>query len=99
LEADRRLSVRYPFGKTVSFIALGGPRRPLDITVVKARAIDLSNEGMKIQTTERLLTEGAVIQIRIPVTKPRITVPTLGSVTWIKKVKPKAYQVGLSFLL
>ena len=98
MKVNRRISVRSPFTKTVNYIALGGPRRSADITAVKVKAVDLSNKGMRIRTIQRLLTEGAVIQIRIPVTKSR-TVPTLGIVKWIKKVKPKAYQVGLGFLV
>ena len=99
MKVDRRMSPRSPFSKMVNYIALGGPRRPADETSIKAKAFDLSNKGMRIQTMERSLTEGAVIQIRIPVTKSRLTVPTLGIVKWSKKKRPKGYQVGLRFLV
>lgn len=97
MKKEGRISLRSPFTKTVQYIALGGPQRPADTTAIKVKTVDLSNEGMRIQTMQRSLREGAIIQVRIPVTKSH-TVPTLSIVKWIKKVKPKAYQVGIRFL-
>ena len=98
MKVDRRISERSPFSKAVNYIVLGGPRRPLDVTAVKAEAIDLSNEGMRIKVDRRTFRQGDVIQIRIPVSDPKITVPVLSEVRWVKEEKSKNCKVGLTFL-
>jgi c-di-GMP-binding flagellar brake protein YcgR len=98
-EEKTRLSERFPYTYPVSFITLGDINYPPNDVATEAETMDISNGGMKIRVKGRSLKQGAMIQVRIPVSELKVTVPVLTEVRWVRDDMPKNYQIGLRFLV
>jgi c-di-GMP-binding flagellar brake protein YcgR len=98
-EEKTRRYERFQFICPVSFITLGTMRYPPYDVSKEAEIVDISNGGMKIRLKGSLLKEGAMIQVRIPVSEFEVTVPVLTEVRWVREELQDNYQVGgLRFL-
>ncbi len=98
-EEKTRQAERFLYTCPVSFITLGDMKYPPNDVAMEAETADISNEGMKIRVKGRSLKEGAMIQVRIPVSGFKVTVPVLTEVRWVREEMPENYQIGLWFLV
>ena len=98
-EEKTRQAKRYQFICPISFVTLGDLNFPPYDVATEAEIVDISNGGMKIRLKGRLLKEGAMIQVRIPVSEFEVAVPVLTEVRWVREDVQDSYQVGgLRFL-
>lgn len=95
----KRESVRFPYTRSVSYMALGESGRLPNKVVVHGEILNLSSGGMRIQTKRRALEEGAVLQVWFPISEPPVTIPVLAQVRWVREEIPGNYQVGLRFMI
>ena len=99
-EEKTRQYERFPYLSRINFITLGDLQYPPNDIFKEAETLDISNGGMKIRLKSRLLKEGAMIQVRIPVSEFDVTVPVLTEVRWVREDIQDNYQVGgLRFLV
>lgn len=98
-EEKARQSERYQFICPISFITLGDMRYPPYEVSKEAEIVDISNGGMKIRLRGSLLKEGAMIQVRIPLSEFEVHVPVLTEVRWVREEAGDNAQIGgLRFL-
>jgi len=95
----KRVSVRFPYTRPVSYMAMGKSGRPPDKVAVHGEILNLSSGGMRIQTKRQALEEGAVLQVWFPLSEPPVTIPVLAQVRWVREEIPGNYQVGLRFMI
>ncbi len=95
----KRVSVRFPYTRPVSYMAMGKSGRPPDKVAVHGEILNLSSGGMRIQTERQALEEGAVLQVWFPLSEPPVTIPVLAQVRWVREEMPGNYQVGLRFMV
>jgi hypothetical protein len=96
---EKRGDFRYSYKADVSYIALGGSAQPPDKKFASAEILDLSNNGARIRLKRRVLKEGTMLQVRIPMPGIQVTVPTLAEVRWMKEQSSGHHQVGLIFVV
>ena len=96
---EKRGDFRCPYKAAVSYIALGSLGQPPDKEFTSAEIMDLSDNGVRIHLKRRVLKEGTMLQVRIPMSGIQVTVPTLAQVRWIKEQSSGDYQVGLIFVV
>ncbi len=96
---EKRVSVRFPYTRPVSYMALGESGRLPNKVVVHGEILNLSSGGMRIQTKRQSLEEGAVLQVWFPISEPPVTIPVLAQVRWVREEIPGNYQVGLRFMI
>ncbi len=96
---EKRVSVRYPYTRPVSYMAMGKSGRPPDKVAVHGEIVDLSNGGMRIRMERQALEEGAVLQVWFPISEPPVTIPVLAQVRWVREEIHGNYQVGLRFMI
>jgi len=96
---EKRIGERFSYPKTVTYKALGIANHPPGEIPVQVEAVDLSSGGMRIQMKKRLLAEGSIVQINMPVNRFDVFVPVLTEVKWISEKRPDVYHIGLQFLL
>jgi len=96
---EKRESVRYPYTRPVSYMALGESGRPPDKVAVHGEILNLSSGGMRIRTERQALEEGTVLQVWFPLSEPPVTIPVLAQVRWVREEMPGEYQVGLRFMI
>jgi hypothetical protein len=95
----KRVSVRFPYTRPVSYMAMGDYVYPPDKVAVHGEIVDLSSGGMRIRTERQAIEEGTVLQVWFPVSEPPVTVPILTQVRWVREEMPGNYQVGLRFMM
>lgn len=95
----KRVSVRFPYTRPVSYMAMGKSGRPPDKVAVHGEILNLSSGGMRIQTERQALEEGTVLQVLFPLSEPPVTIPVLAQVRWVREEMPGKYQVGLRFMI
>jgi len=96
---QKRASVRFPYKKPVQCInpdKIGSFPSKVSTSI---ESVDVSNEGMRIRLREWLPKVGAIIQIRIPVSKIKVTMPVLAQVKWVYRENHNVYHAGLQFLV
>lgn len=98
-EEQTRQAERFLYTCPVSFITLGDMKYPPNDVAKEAETADISNGGMKIRLKGQSLKEGAMIQVRIPISELTVTVPVLTEVRWVREEMPEDYQIGLRFLV
>jgi len=98
-EEKTRQAERFQYICPVSFITLGDLNYPPHDADMEAETLDISNGGMKIRLKGKPLKEGAMIQIRIPVSELNVAVPVFTEVRWVREEVPDNYQIGLRFLV
>ncbi|NCO67175.1 MAG: PilZ domain-containing protein [Nitrospirae bacterium] len=96
---EKRVSIRYPYTRPVSYMALGESGRPPDKVAVHGEILNLSSGGMRIRTERQALEEGTVLQVWFPLSEPPVTIPVLAQVRWVREEMPGEYQVGLRFMI
>jgi hypothetical protein len=96
---EKRVSVRFPYTRPVSYMAMGKSGRPPDKAAVHGKIVDLSSGGMRIRTERQTIEEGAVLQVWFPLSEPPVTIPVLAQVIWVREDMPVNYQVGLRFMI
>jgi hypothetical protein len=96
---EKRTSERFSYSKTVTYKALGIAGSPPEKVPVQVKSVNVSSGGMRIRMNKRLLTEGSIIQMNLPVPQLNISIPVLTEVKWIKEKKLNLYYIGLQFLL
>ncbi len=95
---EHRLQVRFPFKVPVIFTVMGDGVNPPGKASAHAEILDLSNCGIRIGLKGRIVEVGALLELKIPVSETRTTVPALAQVKWIKEDKNGSYQAGLLFI-
>lgn len=96
---EKRENMRLPYRCPVSYVETGGASRRPNGLAARGEILDLSNGGMGMLTEGRAPEEGVVIQSWIPMSYPRINLPVLMQVKWVREERPGAYQVGTRFML
>ncbi len=96
---EKRAVLRYPYKSSVIYTSLGYRSHPPDKTETPAEIMDLSDSGMRMRIEGKVIEEGNVLRVRIPVADIQVTVPTLAQVIWTKKQDPKVYHAGLRFVV
>ncbi len=96
---EKRAGQRFSYPKTITYKSLGIAKHPPGKIPVQVKAVDLSSGGMKIQTKDRQLFAGSILQINMPVARFSVYVPVLTEVKWIIEKRPNVYHIGLQFLL
>ncbi|MFA4918277.1 MAG: PilZ domain-containing protein [Thermodesulfovibrionales bacterium] len=99
LSEERRGSVRHPHTSSISFTTLGNSHNLPNNVEKPAETVDVSNEGMRIESSYPSLREGSMIKVRIPIPGQQATIPVLAEVTWINEKGPESYQVGLRHMV
>lgn len=95
---EKRKNIRYPGTFHVSYLALGEPAGPQDVTAGKADVMDLSNGGIRIREGQ-LLRQGSLVQIMVPVSGEQVMVPVISEVRWAMEEMSGKFQAGLKFLI
>lgn len=98
-KGEKRAVVRYPYKSSVNFTSLGYRAHPPERAETTAEIMDLSDSGLKIRMEGRVLEEGNMLRVRIPIAGILATVPTLAQVIWTKRQDARAYQAGLRFVV
>ncbi len=98
-EREMRMSPRFPYHRTMQYMAMGDSLRPPDRVPLSGGIVDISNGGMRVQTEDLGLEEGVMLKVWIPVSETEVAVPVLTEVRWVKEEKPGGYHAGLRFMM
>ncbi len=100
MESDeKRAARRVPFKRPIQFKMMGNATHPADKIAINGEILDVSDTGMKIREEGRLLEDGHVLVIRVPITETQTTVPAMAQVKWVKPERPGVYEAGLMFMV
>lgn len=95
--ADKRKDIRYTCTLNASYLVLGEPSRPQEMTVAKADVMDLSIGGIRLRNAQ-MLRKGSLVQVSVPVSGEHM-VPVISEVRWAMQETPDRFQAGLKFLI
>jgi PilZ domain len=95
---DKRLHVRFPFRKRVSYAVMGDDLHLPSKFPAHTETIDLSKCGLRICLESRAVDVGFMLVVRIPVSELRTTVPVLAEVRWVTKNEHGVCHAGLEFM-
>jgi len=99
VKEEKRMSERFPYQRTMQYMAMGDSLRPPDRVPLSGGIVDISNGGMRVQTEELGLKEGVMLKVWIPLSETEVAVPVLTEVRWVKEEKTGGYHAGLRFMM
>jgi c-di-GMP-binding flagellar brake protein YcgR len=95
---QKRASHRVSFKRPIRFKVMGNAASPPDKTATDGEILDVSDSGMKIKEEGRMLHDGYVLVIRVPIVETQTTIPTMARVQWVKPGESGFYEAGLMFM-
>lgn len=95
---EKRASSRFSFKKSLQYISLNNIRGYQHAVGTLLESVDISNEGMGIRLRGWLPKVGAIVQIRLPVGRFKVTVPVFAQVKWVTRTNHRDCHAGIHFL-
>lgn len=96
---EKRTVPRFPFKNPMKYMTMGHPPHLPDQAYEAGELVDLSDNGMRMKIEGRKIEEGTVLLVRIPVSGPPVTVPSLAQVLWTRGGDSGHYESGLKFVV
>jgi PilZ domain len=96
---EKRTVPRFPFKSPLNYMAMGYPSHTPDRNYEAGELVDLSDKGMRMKIEGRKIEEGAVLLVRVPVSGPPVSVPSLAQVLWTREQNSGDYESGLRFVI
>ncbi|MBM4147364.1 MAG: PilZ domain-containing protein [Nitrospira sp.] len=94
----KRSSERFPYKKSLTCFHMTNTGLSPRAIPDPIESLDVSNEGMKIRFREWSPKIGAIVQIRIPIMRTKVSMPIFALIRWSRQEKNNIYQAGLQFI-